>query len=135
MASELASSLTAATTTLSTFGESVMNAAVGLSNSDPDLPEPVVRPMLRWNQVLEPTIASLNNNNAPGSREVQLLLERKRLSMWGITSFELHKQSGKIVYPASSTLYQCLDTGFTVRIGVWGNDNCANRWNFEGKVE
>lgn len=108
-------SLTAATTHLSTFGESVMNAAVGLSNSDPDLPDPGPRQQLRWNQVLEPTITGINNNNnAAGSREVQLLLERKRLSTWGITSFELHKDSGKIVYPASSTLYQCLDTGFTV---------------------
>lgn len=92
-----------------------MNAAVGLSNSDPDLPDPGPRQQLRWNQVLEPTITGINNNNnAAGSREVQLLLERKRLSTWGITSFELHKDSGKIVYPASSTLYQCLDTGFTV---------------------
>lgn len=107
--------LTAATTSLSTFGESVMNAAVGLSNSDPDLPEPGPRQQLRWNQLLEPTISGLsNNNNAAGSRELQLLMERKRLSTWGITSFELHKESGKIVYPASSTLYQCLDTGFSV---------------------
>lgn len=105
-------SFSAATTSLSTFGESVMNAAVGLSNSDPDLPEPGPRQQLRWNQVLEPTI-HLNSNNT-ASREVQLLLERKRLSTWGITSFELHKESGKIVYPASSTLFQCLDTGFTV---------------------
>lgn len=111
-------SLNAATNSLSTFGESVMNAAVGLSNSDPDLPEPGPRQQLRWNQLLEPTISGLNNNNAAGSREVQLLLERKRLSTWGITSFELHKESGKIVYPASSTLYQCLDTGFTVSL-VW----------------
>lgn len=106
-------SFTAATTTLSTFGESVMNAAVGLSNSDPELSEPGPRQQLRWNQVLEPTITGLNSNNT-ASREVQLLLERKRLSTWGITSFELHKESGKIVYPASSTLFQCLDTGFTV---------------------
>lgn len=107
-------SLNAATNTLSTFGESVMNSAMGLSNSDPDLPDPGPRQQLRWNQVLEPTIPGMNSSHAAGSREVQLLLERKRLSTWGITSFELHKDSGKIVYPASSTLYQCLDTGFTV---------------------
>lgn len=74
------------------------------------------RHKLQWNLVLEPTISSLNNNNAPCSREVQLLLERKRLSTWGLTSYELHKDSGKIVYPSASTLYQCLDTGFSVSV-------------------
>lgn len=128
-------SLTAATTTLSTFGESVMNAAVGLSNSDPDIPDPGPRQQLRWNQLLEPSISALNNNNnnAMGSREVQLLLERKRLSTWGITSFELHKESGKIVYPASSTLFQCLDTGFTVSrdfnlIEIGSQNGYSLRW-------
>lgn len=93
----------------------------GSSHSSGHLPNPTtdacgqkVPHKLQWNQVLEPSISSLNNNNAPSSREVQLMLERKRLSTWGITSYELHKNSGKIVYPASSTLFQCLDTGFAV---------------------
>lgn len=47
-------------------------------------------------------------------REFQLLLERKRLSTWGITTYELHKKSGRIIFPASSSLYQCLDTGYNV---------------------
>ncbi|XP_058824779.1 dipeptidyl peptidase 9 [Topomyia yanbarensis] len=64
---------------------------------------------LEWNPVLEPIVSHLSTNN---SREVQLLLERKRLSIWGITSYELHKSSGKIVFPACNTLYQCLDTGY-----------------------
>lgn len=64
---------------------------------------------LEWSPVLEPIISHLSMSN---SREVQLLLERKRLSIWGITSYELHKSSGKIVFPACNTLYQCWDTGY-----------------------
>lgn len=41
-------------------------------------------------------------------------MERKRLSTWGITSYEIHKASGKIVFPVSVTLYQCLDTGYNL---------------------
>lgn len=67
---------------------------------------------LQSHLLLEPT-ASLSTNSTY-SREVQLLLERKRLSTWGITSYELHKTSGKIVFPASNSLYQSLDTGYSV---------------------
>lgn len=48
------------------------------------------------------------------SREEQLLWERKRLATWGITSYEIHLDSGKLVFPAASSLYQCIDTGFMV---------------------
>lgn len=48
------------------------------------------------------------------SREEQLLWERKRLATWGITSYEIHAESGKLVFPAASSLYQCVDTGFMV---------------------
>ncbi|XP_058055643.1 dipeptidyl peptidase 9 [Anopheles bellator] len=65
--------------------------------------------MMEWHPLLEPVVGHLSTSN---SREVQLLLERKRLSIWGITSYELHKSSGKIVFPACNTLYQCLDTGY-----------------------
>ena len=65
---------------------------------------------LEWNQVLEPIISPMSSVS---SREVQLLMERKRLSVWGITSYEIHKSSGKIVFPACNTLYQCLDTGYS----------------------
>lgn len=50
------------------------------------------------------------------SREFQLLQERKRLSTWGISSYELHKPSGKIVFPCFNDLYQCLDTGYNVSL-------------------
>ncbi|XP_053659777.1 dipeptidyl peptidase 9 [Anopheles marshallii] len=65
--------------------------------------------LLEWHQLLESVLGHLPTAN---SREVQLMLERKRLSIWGITSYELHKSSGKIVFPACTTLYQCLDTGY-----------------------
>lgn len=51
---------------------------------------------------------------ATWSREFQLLQERKRLSTWGITSYEIHKSSGKIVFPRFNDLYQCLDNGYDV---------------------
>lgn len=49
------------------------------------------------------------------SREELLQWERKRLATWGITSYELHPESGKLVFPAASSLFQCTDTGFGVR--------------------
>ncbi|XP_017469949.1 PREDICTED: dipeptidyl peptidase 9 [Rhagoletis zephyria] len=73
---------------------------------------------LQWKTVLQQPMSSVAAGTASGgvnpwSREFQLLQERKRLSTWGITSFELHKPSGKIVFPCFSDLYQCLDTGYT----------------------
>jgi len=73
-------------------------------------PNDEVPQRLNLNVLLEPT-NTLTTNSA-FSREVQLLLERKRLSIWGITSYELHQPSGRIVFPACNTLYHCLDTGF-----------------------
>ncbi|CAL4122920.1 unnamed protein product [Meganyctiphanes norvegica] len=42
------------------------------------------------------------------SREEQLLSERRRISTWGITNYELHAPSGTLVFPASSTIFQCM---------------------------
>lgn len=42
------------------------------------------------------------------SREEQLLSERRRISTWGITNYELHAPSGTLVFPASSTIFQCV---------------------------
>ncbi|KAK8727644.1 hypothetical protein OTU49_009672 [Cherax quadricarinatus] len=42
------------------------------------------------------------------SREEQLLSERRRISTWGITNYELHPTSGTLVFPASSTIFQCV---------------------------
>lgn len=68
---------------------------------------------LQWHPLLEPSIPTLSSNTAC-PRETQLLMERKRLSTWGITEYELHKKSGRIIFPAIGTLYQCMDTGYSV---------------------
>ncbi|XP_043468840.1 dipeptidyl peptidase 9 isoform X2 [Leptopilina heterotoma] len=71
---------------------------------------------LHWQPVIEAnfqikTLFSVANSNRL-SKEEQLLWERKRLVTFGITSYELHAESGKLVFPAASNLYQCVDTGF-----------------------
>ncbi|EDW43570.1 GM23448 [Drosophila sechellia] len=75
------------------------------------------RPRLPWSPLLQQPIQSSGGSGGSGSaspyaREYQLLQERKRLSTWGITCYELHKPSGKLVFPCFNDLYQCLDTGY-----------------------
>ncbi|CAG2055064.1 unnamed protein product [Timema podura] len=72
---------------------------------------------LAWTPVIEANFQSLSSAGR-FSREEQLLWERKRLATWGITSYELHRESGKLVFPAASSLFQCLDTGFSASIIV-----------------
>ncbi|XP_059490227.1 dipeptidyl peptidase 9-like [Neocloeon triangulifer] len=66
------------------------------------------RSLLHWHPVLEANFQSLTSGGRL-SREEQLLWERKRLATWGLTSYELHAESGRIVFPVASRLYQCLD--------------------------
>ncbi|XP_063979014.1 dipeptidyl peptidase 9 [Diachasmimorpha longicaudata] len=66
---------------------------------------------LHWQPIIEANFQSVSSANRL-SREEQLLWERKRLTTWGITSYELHQDSGELVFPAASSLYQCVDTGF-----------------------
>ncbi|XP_015598868.1 dipeptidyl peptidase 9 isoform X2 [Cephus cinctus] len=66
---------------------------------------------LHWQPVIEANFQSVSCANLL-SKEEQLLWERKRLTTWGITSYEIHPESGKLVFPAASSLYQCVDTGF-----------------------
>lgn len=68
---------------------------------------------LQWQPVIEANFPSLSTSNK-FSREELLLWERKRLATWGITSYELHSESGKLVFPAASSLFQCTDTGYSV---------------------
>ncbi|KAL7729006.1 hypothetical protein ACLKA6_019840 [Drosophila palustris] len=73
------------------------------------------KPRLEWQPLLQQPIPSTHVSSGitcPYAKELQLLLERKRLPTWGITSYELHKPSGKIVFPCLNDLYQCLDTGY-----------------------
>ncbi|KAH8419166.1 hypothetical protein KR222_007338 [Zaprionus bogoriensis] len=74
----------------------------------------ISKPSLVWQPLLQhPMQNSVSSNSScPYTREFQLLLERKRLPSWGITSYELHKPSGKLVIPCVNDLYQCLDTGY-----------------------
>lgn len=72
---------------------------------------------LHWGLLLELALPNMDVYGIlPPAREVQLLLERKRLSMLGISSYEIHPASGKIVFPLSTRLYQCQDTGYDVRV-------------------
>lgn len=70
---------------------------------------------LHWQQLLEFNFQTTPTANRT-TKEEQLLLERKRLTTWGITSYELHSESGKIVFPAAGTLYQCIDNPHRVII-------------------
>ncbi|KAH8382360.1 hypothetical protein KR009_003081 [Drosophila setifemur] len=77
----------------------------------------MVKPRLSWSPLLQQPIQSSGGGGGSGSaspyaREFQLLQERKRLSTWGITCYEMHKPSGKLVFPCFNDLYQCLDTGY-----------------------
>ncbi|CAH1971216.1 unnamed protein product [Acanthoscelides obtectus] len=67
---------------------------------------------LQWQCVIEsnfPTISTADKY----SREEQLIRERKRLTTWGINSYEIHSDSGKIIFPAASSLFQCIDSGYS----------------------
>lgn len=68
---------------------------------------------LPWQCVIESNFPSLLTTNK-FSREEQLLWERKRLTTWGINTYEIHSESGKIVFPAASSLFQCVDSGYSV---------------------
>ncbi|XP_046397850.1 dipeptidyl peptidase 9 isoform X2 [Ischnura elegans] len=51
------------------------------------------------------------------SREEQLQWERRRVATWGIASYELHPQSGLVVFPSAGSLFQCRDLGLTDKPG------------------
>ncbi|XP_068156351.1 dipeptidyl peptidase 9 [Drosophila tropicalis] len=97
--------------------------------SGPSSPMPVelafyFKPRVNWHPLLKQPIPSSSAHSnvsssstsggsaSPYAREFQLLQERKRLATWGITSYELHKPSGKLIFPCLNDLYQCLDTGY-----------------------
>ncbi|CAG9836464.1 unnamed protein product [Diabrotica balteata] len=67
---------------------------------------------LQWQCVIESNFPSISSTNK-FSREEQLLWERKRMTTWGINSYEIHSESGKIVFPAASSLFQCVDNGLS----------------------
>ncbi|XP_053386978.1 dipeptidyl peptidase 9-like [Mercenaria mercenaria] len=70
-----------------------------------------ITPMLQWCSLLE-SFSSTLSNSGQMSREEQLLRERKRLGVFGITSYEL-TEKGKLVFPACNTLFTCSDENLT----------------------
>jgi len=83
-----------------------------------DLPNQSVAGQLPWQPLIESNFPSVIMSGRY-SREEQLLSERKRLTTFGITSYEINSESGRIVFPAASTLFQCNDNEYSV-------SNCIN---------
>lgn len=69
-----------------------------------------ITPLLQWCSLLESFSATLSNSGQM-SREEQLLRERKRLGVFGITSYEMTKE-GRFVFPACNSLFRCCDDNF-----------------------
>jgi len=69
-----------------------------------DLPSPYPAPP--WNPLLEAGFQSLPANV---SKEERLMWERKKVSSWGITCYNIDIQSGTIIFPAGGSLYYCID--------------------------
>uniref|UniRef100_A0A673HFE3 dipeptidyl-peptidase IV n=1 Tax=Sinocyclocheilus rhinocerous TaxID=307959 RepID=A0A673HFE3_9TELE len=67
-------------------------------------------------QLLESTNAT--PHHGVYSREEELLRERKRLGVFGITSYDYHTQSGLFLFQASNSLFYCRDGGHNGFIGA-----------------
>ncbi|KAL3047246.1 dipeptidyl peptidase 9-like [Trematomus bernacchii] len=65
--------------------------------------------VLSWKPMLNHFQASSRDGSF--SREEELLRERKRLGVSGITSYEYHRPSGLLLFQANSSLYYCSDGG------------------------
>uniref|UniRef100_A0A7N8X247 dipeptidyl-peptidase IV n=1 Tax=Mastacembelus armatus TaxID=205130 RepID=A0A7N8X247_9TELE len=63
--------------------------------------------VLSWKQMLDHFRASPHHGSF--SREEELLRERKRLGVSGITSYDYHRPSGLFLFQANSSLYYCRD--------------------------
>uniref|UniRef100_A0A673GHT2 dipeptidyl-peptidase IV n=1 Tax=Sinocyclocheilus rhinocerous TaxID=307959 RepID=A0A673GHT2_9TELE len=65
--------------------------------------------VLSWKQMLDHFQAT--PHHGVYSREEELLRERKRLGVFGITSYDYHAQSGLFLFQASNSLFYCRDGG------------------------
>ncbi|KAK6184810.1 hypothetical protein SNE40_007192 [Patella caerulea] len=63
--------------------------------------------VLDWNHLLDAFQSSSGIGQL--SREEQLMRERKRLVIYGITSYEVDETVGKFLFPANNNLYVCHD--------------------------
>ncbi|XP_068625789.1 dipeptidyl peptidase 9-like isoform X2 [Battus philenor] len=59
---------------------------------------------LDWKPLIESNIA-LGVSSGKWSREEQLLWERQRVAAWGIASYELHQDTGRVLFPCASSLF------------------------------
>uniref|UniRef100_A0A8C5U4Q2 dipeptidyl-peptidase IV n=1 Tax=Malurus cyaneus samueli TaxID=2593467 RepID=A0A8C5U4Q2_9PASS len=65
--------------------------------------------LLSWKQMLDHFQATPHHGMY--SREEELLRERKRLGVFGITSYDFHSDSGLFLFQASNSLFHCRDGG------------------------
>uniref|UniRef100_A0A7N4NPR8 dipeptidyl-peptidase IV n=1 Tax=Sarcophilus harrisii TaxID=9305 RepID=A0A7N4NPR8_SARHA len=65
--------------------------------------------LLSWKQMLDHFQATPHHGMY--SREEELLRERKRLGVFGITSYDFHSESGLFLFQASNSLFHCRDGG------------------------
>ncbi|KAJ6654474.1 hypothetical protein lerEdw1_006895 [Lerista edwardsae] len=65
--------------------------------------------LLSWKQMLDHFQATPHHGMY--SREEELLRERKRLGVFGITSYDFHNESGLFLFQASNSLFHCRDGG------------------------
>ncbi|KAL5019615.1 hypothetical protein ScPMuIL_002507 [Solemya velum] len=72
----------------------------------PSEPQDMV-PSLPWKHLLDSFQPGLHTSQL--SREEQLLRERKRVGSFGITSYDIVENEGKIVFPACNNLFWCED--------------------------
>ncbi|XP_071098891.1 dipeptidyl peptidase 9-like [Haliotis cracherodii] len=70
-----------------------------------DLPSDFQDYVLPWQSLLD----SFQPSSGQLSREEQLMRERKRLGIYGITSYDVVENEGKFVFPACSSLFTCVD--------------------------
>ena len=77
-----------------------------LCGSYPSSKEGVHMP-LKWHTLLQydPAMVFDHLGNPNYSKEEELMRERKRLSSHGITSYEFHHESGKMLFAAGNSLY------------------------------
>ena len=75
-------------------------------SSDTDAREGVSIPLV-WHTLLEfdPAMAIDSMGNPNYSKEEELLRERKRLLSHGITSYEFHNESGRMLFATGKSLY------------------------------
>ncbi|XP_076438854.1 dipeptidyl peptidase 9-like [Babylonia areolata] len=73
--------------------------------------EELGKPVLAWTNLLDILQPSWSSGQL--SREEQLMLERKRMGSYGITSYDCAGAKGRFVFPANSCLYMCEDRDLT----------------------